>query len=235
MTIDHDLAELVQQHLAHVGVHASVTIDGRSIRLEGLVDSERLRDSADDLVGELAPAWTVDNQLEVIESLPVPDRHDADTETDRLVDALHVVDAEALEDARDVDAFLPDDEERAADAGTARPYFPPTDPVVRVGAEGTEILGGFAATSVDEVAEDTRAIERPGAGVRGDDEIADDVRRELAEDALTAELPVDVEVVEGVVVLRGTVSSLDDVEAAEDVAGRVPGVAEVDEDLEIAP
>jgi osmotically-inducible protein OsmY len=52
-------------------------------------------------------------------------------------------------------------------------------------------------------------------------------------DAYTTDLNIEVEVEDGVVYLHGTVGSLDDVEQAEQIAGSVPGVVEVDEDLEI--
>jgi osmotically-inducible protein OsmY len=44
---------------------------------------------------------------------------------------------------------------------------------------------------------------------------------------------VDVEVFEGSVTLRGSVPSVIDVENAEEVAARVPGVVEVDEELDV--
>ncbi len=116
----------------------------------------------------------------------------------------------------------------------AEPFFPPTDLVVAPApetAEGYEVVGGFSATSMDELSEG----EVPVSGVaRGDEEIADDVRRELREDAGTTDLRVRVTVRDGVVYLRGRVSSLQDAEAAEEVAARVPGVVEVREELTIA-
>ncbi len=117
----------------------------------------------------------------------------------------------------------------------AEPFFPPTDLVLAPApetAEGYEVVGGFAGTSMDELSEG----ELPVSGVaRGDEEIADDVRRELREDASTADLRVRVVVRDGVVYLRGRVSSLEDAVAAEEVASRVPGVVEVREELAIAP
>lgn len=117
----------------------------------------------------------------------------------------------------------------------AEPFFPPTDRVVRTVAEteeGYEVVGGFAPTSMD----DPAPGEWPVSGVRrGDEEIADDVRRELGEDAATTDLhEVRVWVRDGVVYLRGRVGSLVDAEAAEEVAARVPGVEEVREELEVS-
>jgi osmotically-inducible protein OsmY len=70
--------------------------------------------------------------------------------------------------------------------------------------------------------------------LRGDEAIADDVRRELREDAMIAFLSVDVAVNDGVVTLRGYVPHLEDADAAEEVAARVPGVVEVQDHLIVA-
>ena len=68
---------------------------------------------------------------------------------------------------------------------------------------------------------------------RNDDDLALAVQRELGEDALTADLPIRVGAVNGVVILRGEVPSLEDAENAEAVAARVGGVQEVREELGI--
>lgn len=116
----------------------------------------------------------------------------------------------------------------------AEPYFPATDLVVRPApetSEGFEVVGGFSDTSMDEVSEGQDSV---SSVERGDEAIADDVRRELREDSLTTDLDIRVYVRQGVVYLRGTVATIDDAEAAEEVAARVPGVAEVREELEVA-
>jgi hypothetical protein len=116
-------------------------------------------------------------------------------------------------------------------AGGDNTYFPPTDPVVTTNRYGdTEVLGGFSATSTDSV-EVARSV---SDGRLGDEAIADAVRRELAEDAMTTDLQVSVSVLQGVVHLRGLVRDMDDAERAEEVAGRVPGVRDVVEELEVA-
>jgi osmotically-inducible protein OsmY len=92
----------------------------------------------------------------------------------------------------------------------------------------TQILGGFATSSTNEV-----DVPRSSDGQLGDEAIAEAVRQELREDAATTDLQVEVEVNAGVVVLRGTVSDLDDVDNAEAVAARVPGVIEVQEFLTV--
>jgi osmotically-inducible protein OsmY len=68
---------------------------------------------------------------------------------------------------------------------------------------------------------------------RNDDELAEAVTRALRADSYTTDLAIEVEVEDGVVYLRGQVTSLEDIEQAEEVAGRVPGVEDVEEELEI--
>ena len=116
----------------------------------------------------------------------------------------------------------------------AEPYFPPTDTVVKPRSrlqEGVEWVGGFAPTANTGPAE---AEQRPLRFHREDSEIAEDVRLALEEDASTTDLDIRVQVRRGVVYLRGTVSTLDEVEAAEAVASRVPGVIEVREELTLS-
>ncbi|MGZ3677725.1 MAG: BON domain-containing protein [Ktedonobacterales bacterium] len=111
-------------------------------------------------------------------------------------------------------------------------YFAPTDPVIdSTGDEqgNVEVLGGFEPTSMDDEsvapsAEDNRP---------GDEALADAVRRELREDASTTDLQIHVHVVNGVAHLRGTVPTLEDAENAEAVASEVPGVLDVDEELDV--
>ena len=71
------------------------------------------------------------------------------------------------------------------------------------------------------------------SGGLGDEALADAIRAELRQDASTTALAIDVEVTNGVAYLHGSVADLADVENAEDVAGRVPGLREVIEDLEL--
>jgi hypothetical protein len=111
------------------------------------------------------------------------------------------------------------------------PYFPATDPPLTTRSfTNVDVLGGFSDTSLqspDEAEEDPLRVQG------GDDEIAERVRYALSTDAYTTDLNIDVEVVDGVAYLHGIVSSLDDIEQAEQIAGSVPGVEEVEEDLEI--
>jgi hypothetical protein len=111
------------------------------------------------------------------------------------------------------------------------PYFPPTDPVIRVSRnQNADVMGGFSGSSYEEPSEPE---DDPNRVQSNDDEIAERVRYTLAADAYTADLNIDVEVENGVVYLHGKVGSLDDIEQAEQLAGSVPGVEDVEEDLEI--
>jgi hypothetical protein len=108
-------------------------------------------------------------------------------------------------------------------------FFPPTDPVLRAGADGQpEVLGGFSPTA------EPPTPERSSDGRIGDEAIADAVRDALALDASTADLQLTVDVTDGVVRLRGTVLSIEDAENAEAVAASVPGVVEVIDETEIS-
>jgi hypothetical protein len=112
----------------------------------------------------------------------------------------------------------------------AEPYFPATDPPMTTRPlDNAGMLGGFAMDSYDEDEDADSPLRVQG----GDDEIAERVTRALHADAYTGELNIHVEVEDGVVYLTGKVRSLEDIEQAEQVAGDVPGVEEVEEELEI--
>jgi osmotically-inducible protein OsmY len=109
----------------------------------------------------------------------------------------------------------------------AEPYFPPTDPVVRVDEKGeTQIAGGFGTGE---------ALERhPTAATQGgpsDEALEDLVHRALRLDAGTAQLHLKVGVVQGIVRLRGLIEDESDAENALAVAGDVPGVVDVIDEL----
>jgi osmotically-inducible protein OsmY len=69
--------------------------------------------------------------------------------------------------------------------------------------------------------------------VLDDNGLANAIQCELRHDALTAALPIEVEVWDRVVHLRGVVSGANEAEAAESVAERVEGVGLVADDLEM--
>lgn len=108
----------------------------------------------------------------------------------------------------------------------AEPYFAPTDPVLN--DRGRELVGGFDETSMDEIdVEPSTLDEEPG-----DEALAEAVRRELHEDALTSHLRLAVEVKHGVVYIRGSADAVEDTDDAAEVASRVPGVQRVVADIE---
>jgi osmotically-inducible protein OsmY len=107
-------------------------------------------------------------------------------------------------------------------------YFAPTDPVVRGNREGQlEVPGGWDPTSmtsddVDPSFEDNHV---------GDEALVAAIERELAEDATTTTFQIAVTVVNGVARVRGRVSDVEEAENVAEVAGRVPGVREVIDEL----
>ena len=110
-------------------------------------------------------------------------------------------------------------------------YFAPVDPPLREGMTNSRdgLVAGFEPDSMTSKEVDGSTL--PGTG---DEALADAVRRELLQDSATAGLRVEVEVEAGVAYLRGRVADLDDVENAEEVAGRIPGVREVVEELQVS-
>jgi hypothetical protein len=109
----------------------------------------------------------------------------------------------------------------------AEPYFPPTDPVVRVDHQGeTRIAGGFGTG---------RSSDQPPAAaisdVPSDEALEDLVHRALRLDASTAHLHLKVGVSQAVVRLQGAIEDESDAESALAVAGDVPGVVEVIDEL----
>jgi hypothetical protein len=109
----------------------------------------------------------------------------------------------------------------------AEPYFPPTDPVVRVDRAGdTQIAGGFGGGEVSE--NPPQAVIKD---VPPDEALEDLVHRALRLDASTAHLHLKVGVSQGVVRLRGMIEDESDAENALAVAGDVPGVVDVIDEL----
>lgn len=114
-------------------------------------------------------------------------------------------------------------------------YFPPTDPPTGRADDndGFTVLSGFADSSTDTIGADAYELEDDSRRVPTDDELADIVRRELREDALTTDLAIRVSAHGSTVILRGEVDTLEDAENAEAIANEVPSVVEVREELTI--
>ena len=223
--------------LEEAGIYVAAELRDGVLTLTGEVDSAENREAALDVATALAAphGWRIDDGIDVLAAEPAtafedPGGDDAgpfgyvdpDVDDDTRLDAGFELDGDLTDDIGTTDS-----EEAAAEA---IPYFPPTDPVVRptADAEQIEVVGGFDATSMDDL--ETAA----GFDARNDDEISLDVLRELREDALTTDLVIRVGTRNGVVHLHGEVPTLEDAENAEAVASRVAGVKEVREELAIA-
>jgi osmotically-inducible protein OsmY len=109
----------------------------------------------------------------------------------------------------------------------AEPYFPPTDPVVRQDRSGqTQIAGGFGTGELPNA--NTHAAT---GDVPSDEALEDIIHRQLRLDASTAHLHLNVGVLQGIARLGGIVDDEADAENALAVAGDVPGVVEVVDEL----
>jgi len=241
-TTDKTREQQIRELLSEAGIPVAVDVENGVARLIGPVDSERLRQAAIDLASSVDGIRRVDDEMsfEVVSPDMVTEPNDNDEQ-------FGYADAESLEDD------VPDEEDDfAAFPGTTdqiqvieegETYIPPIDPVVEpsTGYQELEIVGGFQTEATDDTDEEeqeafedsvafdaeTRVIERD------DDDILDDVVRELREDSETTTLKLNVRVVRGVVYLHGKVQSIDDAENAESVASRIPGVVSVEDRTDI--
>ncbi len=177
--------------------------------------------------GRAHPDEAVDRYL-TRRARTAPYAHIVDRRTEEELELEPVEDLEAAETP--IADRAPDDRrsQEARDeeeAEGAEPYFAPTDPVL--GGDGREVVGGLEETSMDSLDVDPSTIdEEPG-----DEALAEAVRRELQEDALTSHLDLDVQVRRGIAFLRGTADDLEDTDSAAEVASRVPGIRQVVEQL----
>ncbi len=238
------LAQRIERQLrAQMRFDGAVAIgtDG-AIYLSGRVPSQRDRQQALLVARELSGGAPVEDDLFVERTLP------EDRDAYAAEDLVQESEAESVTGTLGPDAELDpyftgqpletndlnvigadaydDDPDKEPDPA----YFPPTDPVVREDALGQlEVEGGFDATSMssDDVAPSFED------NAPGDSALADAIARELREDAATTALPIEVTVVNGVARLVGRVPDLEDAENAEEVAGRVPGVRAVTDDLDV--
>lgn len=229
-----DLAEQVVIALAPVQVYGlSVLADARGVvTLVGAVRTERDFERAEAAAAQVPGVTRVLNHLVVdtlAGSVPV-DRTVVEPEAAAEIELNHLHFASGTEIDLNQDVGTTDTAESAADNV---PYFPPTDPpVIRAprADEGYQVAGGFSETSLDAPIE---LEQLPRQLMSSDGEIARLVRMALREDAGTTDLPIHVHVRHGVVYLRGIVQSLAEVELAEGVASRVPGVEDVRDELEV--
>jgi osmotically-inducible protein OsmY len=249
---DRLLQERARTLFLQSGIPVDVDVDDGIARVTGRVDSQRDYQAAIDLIASIDGIVEIEDEIEVMTTAPGSAFDDESVEEGfEYAEKPSWSQRADAGDAGDVAEYDPDfmgdpgasarDFREAVEE--AEPYFPPTDPVVRPTDDDQEleVIGGFQDTSMDELA-DEPALDRPedappgaAASVRDDETIREDVLRELREDAATADLELPVEVYRGVVLLRGNVPSLDDALNAEEVAGRVPGVLEVQDEMTIEP
>lgn len=220
--LPNDALSALNDALEAAGIYVAVEQRAGALVLSGEVETAEMHEAALDLAQAVAEPrrMEIEDALEVLEIQPdvVSDAHAEGAGSD-----VFPGDSETISDVGTVDAGQAMDE--------AVPYFPPTDPVIGeqlFEQDEVEVIGGFQTTSLQ--GDDDEDARR---SVRGDEQISDDVRRELREDATTTDLVIRVETRNGVVVLLGEVQTLEDAENAEAVAGGVPGVVEVREELTI--
>jgi osmotically-inducible protein OsmY len=244
---DRELAGRVDRRLRdEAGIYAAVRVGDGVAYLDGLVESASQRDAATDLAAAVDGVTRVENDLEVEEfDLTEGNQQQEERESD-TASYLLLQDERADSDQRR-DSLQPDfndaisktGEDMTSDAMVAAeeglPYMPPTDPVVRPARSDQElsIASGFDETAMDEFP-DALATTAFGDAPPGDEDIRQQVLEALADDAVTIDLAIDVQVRDRVVYLRGQVPTMADADAAEEVAGRVPTVREVREELDVA-
>jgi osmotically-inducible protein OsmY len=244
---DRTLAVQVDQLLRdEAGVYAAVRVGDGTAYLDGIVESPEQRDAASDLALRVAGIRRVQNDLEIEEFGQPGDATRADGATYADVSyqmlegdqrtATNPFQEQGEPDYNDPIPLAGGDMTSstliAAEEGI--PYVPPTDPVVRPSRDEQMIavVGGFG-TAADEEFPDRLATTAIGDGPPGDEDLRDEVIAALRADAATTDLVIAVTVRNGRVHLRGEVPSLDDAESAEEVAGRVPGIREVIEELSV--
>lgn len=228
-------------------IFAAVRVRGDVAYLDGMIESAAQRDAATDLALTVAGIARVQNDLE-IEEFGEPGaaaRLDESVLADasyQMLEADLAASANALQEPAEPDYNEPvpliggdmtRDAMIAAEEGI--PYVPPTDPVVRPSndEETIAVVGGFG-TAADEQFPDLDATTSLGDAPPGDEDLREEVLVALRADAATTELIIDVQVRQRRVYLRGEVATLEDANLAEEVAGRVPGVREVIEELTVA-
>lgn len=241
-TGDEQVLAQLNRTLDSADIAVATAIRDGFLFLAGEVDSPRNHQAALDVARAVAAdaGLTIDDSIEVINDEDPGEQpetpgdgvyQDPNTVSYEGIDAADQEDEEADDLTLDADftggVGTTDPERAAADAV---PYFPPTDPVVKIesGASGgLEVVGGFNATSMD----DLSATDGPAAP--SDDEVTEAVLRELLEDPLTTDMALQADTRRGVVYLRGTVETMEDAENAEAVARRVEGVRDVEEQLTV--
>lgn len=239
-----DLLEDLERAFDAAGLPGvGVEVRDGTLFLTGSVETDQAHQAVLDLAEPVASqlGLEIDDSLDVAMEAPdTPfedtDEEDAgfgyvttDSDLDGEVDEGMNLDPDFAQDPGTVNlADVHDD----VTAGSVEPgdevFFAPTDPVIRTSDDhdGVDILGGFSDTSMDGDGDGTGDLPT-------DDLLGQFVLRELREDAYTTDMDIQVFVQGSVVTLRGVVDTMEDAEYVESVAGRVPGVEEVREELTV--
>ena len=125
-----------------------------------------------------------------------------------------------------------DDPEVAAQEGL--PYVPPSDPPIVPDPDdpqGARIAAGFGSTAEDEPYDSSHRSEL----MSSEDDIVERIREALLADAATTAYADTLAIAArgGTVAIRGVVEDIDDTDNIVDVIGRVSGVEEVIDELDI--
>ncbi|HKS92140.1 MAG TPA: BON domain-containing protein [Tepidiformaceae bacterium] len=231
------LTDTLEAQLANdAGLYLAVEEDGDSVVLSGMITSENQRLAALDIAGSVAPGRPVVDNMEIDTLLPqrAGDVDISETEVAGFAgSAPDTEENESLEPGDFMDQRPLTDPLAASGAGAAEldydgvaeggdAYVPPIDPV----GTDEEVLGGFE-TSTDSL------VASMDTSPRGDEQLADEARTLLRDDAATADLRIEVEVEQGRAHLFGAVPTIDESDMAAEVVGRVPGIIEVVDELEV--
>jgi osmotically-inducible protein OsmY len=236
------LTTRIARQLLMEGIRVAVEEADGVIRLSGTVESANARDTAAAIAARIAPDKQIENNLTVDPGPPedmaignpgVPDDVDIPLDVAQAAEEGVELDPGFTDQPLEIDPSKVVDPSVPDDLPVAEPdpvYFPPTDPVVTVDDQGRiEVTGGFAPTSMSDLEVEPSAEDNQP----GDEALADAIRRELHEDALTTDLRINVLVRRGVAYLRGSVPALQDAENTQAVADRIPGVREVVDELTV--
>lgn len=234
-----ELSNRIERAMSEVaGLAIAVEDDDGRLVLSGMVSTENEHQAALDIARDLAQGRDVDDGIEVDGAMParIGRANVSETEvgmfegatpgleSDEALSAVDFTDEKTVVDAYAASGPSEMYDDVVSEGGAV--YIPPVDPV----ATNTEVIGGFQSDSMETVEVERSALD----GQFGDEALAEAIRRELREDSATTALDIQVEVKGRVALLRGRVPMLDDAENAEEVASRVPGLAEVREQLEVA-
>jgi hypothetical protein len=166
------------------------------------------------------------DEIETGPELTDTERDEGEAEISRTEDDI----AEVLA-VRELRGDETDDPNVAAEEGLT--YVPPVDPPVIPGEEPgeLEIAAGFGESSLDEPYDDDHLSEL----LTNESELSARVRDALRADAATSTYADDLVIasVAGIVVLRGVVEGIEDVDVLTEVASNVDGVIEVRDELEV--